>query len=95
MNRYETIFILSSETKEEQRKEVSEKVKNYISSNGKITKFEELGLKKLAYEVKNCKQGYYYVIEFESHEEAICQLERLYRITDEVIKFITIKKSED
>ncbi len=94
MNKYETIFILSDRTKEKQRKDIFTKIKDYISGNGNITKFEELGLKRLAYEVKNCKQGYYYVIEFEGPKEAIYELERLYRINDEVIKFLTIKKED-
>ena len=46
----------------------------------------------LAYEVKKQNQGYYYVINFELKSEDIYELERIYRITDEILKFIVVRK---
>ena len=60
-------------------------------NNGFITKVEELGKKKLAYEIKKCKEGYYAVIYFQAEASVIAELERVYRIKDEIIKYITIK----
>lgn len=57
----------------------------------KLKKVEELGKKRLAYEVKKNKEGYYVVINFEANPELISELERNYRIMDEVIKFITVR----
>ena len=57
----------------------------------KVEKVEELGKKRLAYEVKKNKEGYYVVINFEANPELISELERNYRIMDEVIKFITVR----
>ena len=54
-----------------------------------------MGKKKLAYEIKKNKEGYYVVINFESNPELIKELERVYRITDDVIKFLTIRKDEE
>ena len=51
-----------------------------------------MGKRKLAYEVKKNKDGYYVVFYFTAKPELISELERNYRITDEVIKFITVKK---
>ena len=51
-----------------------------------------MGKRKLAYEIKKNKEAYYMQINFESKPEAITELERIYRITDEILKFITIKK---
>ena len=51
-----------------------------------------MGKRKLAYEIKKNKEAYYMQINFESEPEAITELERIYRITDEILKFITIKK---
>ena len=56
-----------------------------------VEKVEELGKKRLAYEVKKNKEGYYVVINFEANPELISELERNYRIMDEVIKFITVR----
>ena len=48
----------------------------------------------MAYEVRGESEAYYYIIEFDSNSECVRELERQYRITDEVIKFMTIKKDD-
>ena len=53
------------------------------------------GMKKLAYDIKKNKEGNYVVINFEAKPELIKELERIYRITDEVIKFIVVRKDEE
>jgi len=92
MNKYETIIILKTEITKKQKSDVLNKIKKYITDNGKIEKEEYLGKRKLAYEVKKHNQGDYYIIEFESEQTAIQELERIYRITDEILKFIVVKK---
>lgn len=91
MNKYESVVIINPSVEEEKVKELSQKFTEIINSDGKVEKVEELGKKKLAYEVKKNKEGYYVVINFEANPELIAELERNYRIIDEVIKFITIK----
>ena len=51
-----------------------------------------MGKRKLAYEIKKNKEAFYVQFNFESNPEAITELERVYRITDDILKFITIKK---
>ena len=65
-----------------------------INTDGKVEKVDDLGKRKLAYEVKKQKEGYYQVFNFEANPELIKELERNYRITDEIIKFMTIKVDE-
>ena len=91
MNKYESVVIINPSVAEEKIKELSQKFTDIINSDGKVEKVEELGKKKLAYEVKKNKEGYYIVINFEANPTLIAELERNYRIIDEVIKFITIK----
>lgn len=91
MNKYETIILLKKELSNEQIKEILNKVQNYITNNGNITKAENLGLKKLAYEIQKNKEAHYYLIKFESNPKTIYELERIYRITDGIIKFIVIR----
>ena len=91
MNKYESVVIINPSVEEEKVKELSQKFTDIINSDGKVEKVEELGKKKLAYEVKKNKEGYYIVINFEANPNLIAELERHYRIIDEVIKFITIK----
>ena len=94
MNKYETVMILDCNISEEDRKNAIEKIKNYIEKNGEIRKTEDMGKRKLAYEVKKNKEGYYYIIEFTTNPENIAELERIYRITDEILKFIVVRQDD-
>ena len=75
---------------------VISKIENTLKNFGKVTVKNDLAIKKLVCEVKNYKEGRYIVFEFKIKEkystEAICELERVYRIVDEIIKFIVVKK---
>ena len=92
MNQYESIIIINPNVDEEKMKSLIEKFSTLINNEGKVEKVEELGKKNLAYEVKKNKEGYYVVYTFDAKPELISELERNYRITDEVIKFIVIRK---
>ena len=95
MNRYETVFIINPNVEETGVKALIEKFSNLINSDGKVEKVDELGKKKLAYDIKKNKEGIYVVINFEANPELIKELERIYRITDDVIKFIVVRKDEN
>ena len=95
MNKYETVFIVNPNIEDAGVKALIEKFSSLINSEGKVEKVEELGKKKLAYEIKKHKEGIYVTIEFEAKTELIRELERIYRITDEVIKFIVVRKDEE
>lgn len=91
MNNYESVIIINPNLEEEKIKEIISKVETLIDENGKVTKVDVLGKKKLAYEIKKYKEGYYVVFYFQSESTFISELERNYRITDEIMKFITVK----
>ena len=92
MNKYESVIIINPNLEEQAIKALIEKFSNLINKNGKVESGEEAGKKKLAYEVKKYTEGYYVVINFEAEPSLIAELERNYRITDEILKFIVIKK---
>lgn len=91
MNKYESVIIINPSVEEEGMKALIQKFTDLIDKDGKVEKVEELGKKRLAYEVKKNKEGYYVVFYFEANPQAIAELERNYRITDEVIKFIVVR----
>jgi len=91
MNKYESVIIINPSVEEEGMKALIQKFTDLINKDGKLEKVEELGKKKLAYEVKKNKEGYYVVFYFEANPQEIAELERNYRITDEVIKFIVVR----
>ena len=95
MNKYETVFIINPNVEESGVKALIEKFSNLINNDGKVEKVDELGKKKLAYEIKKFKEGNYVSISFESNPQLIKELERIYRITDDVIKFIVVRKDEE
>ena len=94
MNKYESVVIINPNVDEEGVKELVKKFTDLINTDGKVEKVDELGKKKLAYEVQKNQEGYYVVFYFEANPNLISELERNYRITDEVIKFMSVKVEE-
>lgn len=92
MNNYETIMIINSNLDETATKASIEKFTSLINANGKVESVEEIGKKKLAYPIKKQAEGYYVLVNFSSNPEFIDELDRVYNITDEVIKHIVVKK---
>ena len=94
MNKYESVVIISPNVDEEGMKALISRFTDLINTDGKVEKVDELGKRKLAYEVKKNTEGFYVVFYFEANTSLIAELERNYRITDEVIKFMTIKQED-
>lgn len=95
MIKYEAVVLTKPDLGEEKDKEISNKIISRLNEIGNVTKIEILGVKKLAYQIKNNKQGYYAVYEFELEEgktSKIREFEHFCRITDEIIKYIVIRK---
>ncbi len=95
MNSYETIFICLPLSTEEEIDVLIDKVKNLITKEGgEIKNMNKWGKKRLAYPIKRQREGYYVFIEFSSPQEKLKELENLYRVTDKIIRFLTVKKEE-
>lgn len=94
MNKYESIIIINPSLEEQGIKDVITKFTDLINSDGKVENVDEMGRRKLAYEINKHSEGYYVVYTFEANPEFITELERIYRITDSVMKFITIRKED-
>ena len=92
MNKYESVIIINPVVEEEGLKSLIKKFSDLINTDGKLESVEEMGKRKLAYDVKKNKEGIYVLFNFEGNPTLIAELERNYRITDEVIKFIVVKK---
>ena len=96
LNKYETIYIIKPEVEEQGIKELVEKFNTLIETEGgKVSETQEWGLRRLAYPIQKKEQGYYVLVNFEAKPESIVELERVYKITDSVMKFITIRKDEE
>ncbi len=95
MNKYESIIIISQNVEEEGIKALITKFTDLINTEGKVSEVTEMGKRKLAYEINKNKEAFYVLFTFEAKPELIAELERNYRITDEIIKFITVRKDEE
>lgn len=96
MKKYENVVIINPKLEEKEIKETIEKYKNMIQGfSGKEPKVEEIGEKKLAYEIKKHDTGYYAIFNFYSQPEDIAELERNYRIDDNIMKFIVVRMDEE
>ena len=92
MNKYESIIIVNPNIDEAKLKDLEEKFTGLINENGKVESVENMGKKRLAYEIKKFKEGTYMLFNFEAKPDSITELERVYRITDDIIKFIVVRK---
>ena len=92
MRKYETIFILDPDLEEEEVQKVIEKVKNIITQlNGEIIRVEDWGNRKLAYKVRKRAKGHYILIHFSGSSSILNELERNFRVMDQVIKFQSVR----
>jgi small subunit ribosomal protein S6 len=98
MRIYEVIFILKPELPEEEIDQVIEVVKNTITSDGgTIDKVDKWGKRKLAYRVQRNTEGYYVLVQYSLEGKAAVakEVERRLRVSDPVIKFLTVRIDED
>ncbi len=96
MRKYETVFIADPDLQDKTRIDLYEKVRNIITKEGGIlTGFDEWGNKKLAYEIKKKLRGNYVCVTYGGSGNLIKELERNFRLSDDVLKFMTILLSDD
>ena len=95
-NKYESIIIFDPEyTKIKYKiKKYKDLLKKY-SGDFEDFNVDDMGEKKLAYEIKKHKTGYYVLIKWQGTSEEIVELERLLRVDTVVMKFMTVKMSDD
>jgi len=95
MRRYETIVIVKPGAGEAEFSEVSGKVTGTAESfGGSILKTDRWGLKKLAYPIGKEIQGDYLYVEYAGLPDGVKEMERLLRIDDRVLKFLTVKTQD-
>lgn len=95
MRKYETVFISDPDMSDQAREELFERVRNIIDrENGIILNFDEWGLKKLSYEIKKKLRGYYVCLTYGGTGELVTELERNFRLSDLIMKFMTILITE-
>ncbi len=95
MRKYEVIFIVKP-MEEEATNAVIEKFQKLITANGgTIDKEDRWGKKRLAYEIKDCTEGYYDLLYVTCEPECVAECDRVMKITDELLKHMIVKADEE
>ena len=94
INKYETIFVVDAALEEEAIAGIVDKFKTLISKEGEIESVDEWGKRRLAYPIDYKTEGYYVLVNFSAKPDFPAELERVYNITDGVLRSIIIKKDE-
>ena len=89
---YETIFILRPTLNDQ---EISESIDSYRSllqrEGAEMLAEEDMGKKKLAYLIRNFQNGHYALFRYESESNAVQELERTFKISEDILRFLTIR----
>jgi len=93
---YESAILINAALDDEAIKTLISKVKETITNNaGEILEVEDWGRKRLAYQVKKSKIGYYAIFRFNSQPDLIPKLERYYQLDEAILRYLTITLSKD
>lgn len=92
MRKYEGVFIFLPNLEEEKRNNDLDRLKGIIEADGAITNVDEWGLRKLAYEINDISEGYYVLLNFESTPETKDELDRIVKISDNVMRHMIVKE---
>ncbi len=95
MRDYELVIIVTPEFEEAATADIVEKVKGWITeSGGSIDTFEEWGRQKLAYLIRNFKEGQYFRFEIKLDPSAVAALERNFRLQESILRFLIINRDD-
>ena len=93
MNKYEGIFILKPDAREEELKESCKKITDLVAKNGgSVTKEENWGKRQLAYPVKKLTEGTYYKLDFEAPPDAIPKMEAAYKLNADIVRAMITRR---
>ena len=92
---YEELFIVRPDATDEEIDPLIEQLTTTISGKGSnVDKSEKWGIRKLAYRVKKHNEGNYILLHFTADPDAVSEVERRLRVSDLVLKFITVRTDE-
>ena len=92
MNKYESVLIARQDLGASQVNTLVDELKNVISAQGgEVVRVDNWGLKNLAYRIKKNRKGYYVVLNISAPANAIFEYERLARLNEDIIRYMTVK----
>lgn len=96
LRKYETTWILVPDVSDEDKTKVADRIHKLITeAGGELLRTDEWGRRKLSYEIKHFQHGVYVYNRFTAPADLIAEIERVLRLLDPVIKFLTVKLEDD
>lgn len=92
--KYELMYIINPNLSEEETAAVVEKFKALVEQNGTLEEMEEMGKRKLAYEINYISEGYYVLVKFTSGPDVPAELDRVLGITDGILRSLITRRPE-
>ena len=93
---YEVVFIVDPDTSEEDTKRLTENLQGIVTDQGgTVVKSEVMGRRQLAYQIGRKNEGIYVLFEIEGTGREIAELERRMRVSDQVLRYLTVRVDED
>ena len=91
---YEAVYILDPALSEEQIAALVERFKSVVEANGTVTEVDEWGKRRLAYPIDDLTEGYYVLMTFTAAAAVPAELDRIFRITDGVMRSLIVCKDQ-
>ena len=95
LNSYESLFIVDLSNGEEAAKATVNKFTTLMAENGEIVDIADWGKRRLAYPINDMNEGYYTVVTFKAEASFPAELDRIYKITDGIMRSLIIRKDDD
>ena len=92
--KYETIFIVNPKLEEAAATAVVDKFKSLVEANGTNVEVEDWGKRRLAYPIEDQTEGVYTLVRFESKPDFPAELDRVFKITEDVLRSMTLAVEE-
>jgi small subunit ribosomal protein S6 len=93
MNKYELLYIISSDVNEEKREELISKFSSYVESKGgKVEGIDKWGMKKLAYPINFKNEGFYVLMNIELSPVEVDAMAKLMNITEGIVRQMFVRK---
>ena len=92
---YETLFVVSGNCSDEEYKALTEKFVTLVNENATDVTVDEWGKKRLAYAINYITEGYYVLATFKSEPSFPAELDRVFGITEGVLRYMTTTKCEE
>lgn len=93
-NSYETLFVVNPQLSEEDTKKVIDKFVGLIGKEGNVESIDEWGKRRLAYPINDLNEGYYVLVNFTADPALPAELERRFRIDENVMRSIVIRHED-